>query len=402
MYIQKRKKNGFSSWPNNQKSRRQLNLEPGMVGFLCTSNMHEKDCIRDAYKILNEFADEIYGQQCPEKSESKEKEDEQMDEPNDDNDGNDDEDISTALNKEINELKAVYSKPVRRFKVINTGIKNVTFIKSTLPEPLELVTKIVTELDRTKKQCTRFLLRLLPIEVVCKAYMNNIKKVADPLFDKYFAKTPKTFSIVFNHHWNNNISRSDVIEELSRMILQKNSGNAANLKNPDIVVIVKLIRGVCLLSIAPHYYKYRRYNLVEICNVKEQVKDEKETTEEEMKDSTTEADDTEETMEEQEEAIGTQGETVDKEKEAIHTEEQRINEQEEITDKQEEITNKKDEITDKQEETIDKQEEAIERQEETNDKQEKASQNSPEDLKTTEKEEQTKEDVDKVNELKNE
>lgn len=76
-------------------------------------------------------------------------------------------------------------------------MKNVIFIKSTLTNPLELVTKIISELDNTKQQRTRFLLRLLPIEVICKANMNDIKSKADVMFEKYFAQEPKTFSIVF-------------------------------------------------------------------------------------------------------------------------------------------------------------------------------------------------------------
>lgn len=80
---------------------------------------------------------------------------------------------------------------------METGVKNIIFITSTLSSPLKLVTKILTELDTTKKQCTRYLLRLLPIEVVCKAYMNDIKTKANALFEKYFSQEPKTFSIVF-------------------------------------------------------------------------------------------------------------------------------------------------------------------------------------------------------------
>lgn len=71
------------------------------------------------------------------------------------------------------------------------------FISSTVSNPLELVTKIVTKLDATKEQCTRYLLRLLPIEVTCKAYMDNIRAKANTLFEKYFAQEPKTFSIIF-------------------------------------------------------------------------------------------------------------------------------------------------------------------------------------------------------------
>lgn len=76
-------------------------------------------------------------------------------------------------------------------------MKNMVFIKSTVLNPLELVTKIVTKLDATKEQCTRYLLRLLPIELVCKAYLDVIRTKASPLFERYFAQEPKTFSIVF-------------------------------------------------------------------------------------------------------------------------------------------------------------------------------------------------------------
>ncbi|XP_011639493.1 THUMP domain-containing protein 1 homolog, partial [Pogonomyrmex barbatus] len=179
-----------------------------------------------------------------------------------------DEDISTALEKEIVELRTECEMPLssRKFQVVDTGVKNMIFITTTLPNPLELVTKIVSKLDITKEQCTRYLLRLLPIEVVCKAYMDNIKTKASELFEKYFAQEPKTFSIVFNRRSNNSIKRDEIIQDLAEIILRKNPGNKADLKNPEIAVIVEVIRGICLLSIAPNYYKFKKYNLLEICN----------------------------------------------------------------------------------------------------------------------------------------
>lgn len=68
-----------------------------------------------------------------------------------------------------------------------------------MTDPLELVTKIITDLYNTKQQRTRYLLRLLPIEVVCKANMSDIKSKADIMLEKYFAQEPKTFSIVFKY-----------------------------------------------------------------------------------------------------------------------------------------------------------------------------------------------------------
>ena len=33
-----------------------------------------------------------------------------------------------------------------------------------------------------------------------------------------------------------------------------------------------MVRGVCLMSVAPNYYKFKKYNLLEICNTKESIK----------------------------------------------------------------------------------------------------------------------------------
>ncbi|KYN04007.1 PREDICTED: THUMP domain-containing protein 1 homolog [Cyphomyrmex costatus] len=250
----------------DSKRRKQFVLEPGMTGFLCTCNFHERGCIIEAYRLLNLFADEksdIHKEPETAINTLDKKETVKSLE-----DIDDDEDISTALEKEINELKTECEMPLssRRFQVVDTGVKNMIFITSTLPNPLELVTKIVSKLDTTKEQCTRYLLRLLPIEVVCKAYMDNIKTKANKLFEKYFAQEPKTFSIVFNRRSNNSIRRDEIIEDLADIILKKNPGNKTDLKNPDIAVIVEVIRGICLLSVAPNYYKFKKYNLLEICN----------------------------------------------------------------------------------------------------------------------------------------
>ncbi|GAB1863702.1 Thump domain-containing protein 1-like protein [Camponotus japonicus] len=253
---------------NNYKKRKQLILEPGMTGFLCTCNFHEKDCITDAYKLLNLFADEESNINKESEISSTTNTLNKKETNKSSKDKDEDEDISTALEKEINELRTEHEMPLssRKFQVVDTGAKNVIFIASTLPNPLELVTKILTKLDATKEQCTRYLLRLLPIEVICKAYIDDIKTKASALFEKYFAQEPKTFSIVLNRRNNNSIKRDEVIQDLAEIILRKNPGNKADLKNPEIAVVVEIICGICLFSIAPNYYKFKKYNLHEICN----------------------------------------------------------------------------------------------------------------------------------------
>ena len=71
------------------------------------------------------------------------------------------------------------------------------------------------------------------------------------------------------------MQRNEVIEELASIIAKKNPGNKADLKNPEIAVVVEAIRGFCLLSVAPNYMTYKKYNLLEMCNPTKQKDDEK-------------------------------------------------------------------------------------------------------------------------------
>lgn len=111
--------------------------------------------------------------------------------------GEDDGNIESALVREVNALKEERkgNPNRRRFQVVESGADNCVFIRSTvltfsnflylgpklpvaLPlkltcvlqveDPVAIVESILKEIESLSKQKTRFLLRLLPIEVTCK------------------------------------------------------------------------------------------------------------------------------------------------------------------------------------------------------------------------------------------
>lgn len=176
-------------------------------------------------------------------------------------------DISVLVQNEAEAVKK--ERPQFRFKSVETGAKNCCFITTTLKDPKELALKILRDLNETKKSKTRNILRLMPIEVVTRANLKDIMDGAGALFDKYFLKEPKTFAIIFNRRFNNDIERTKVIEELAGLVSSKNINNKANLKNPDLAIIVEVIKGLCLISVVPEYFQLRKYNLLEICAQKE-------------------------------------------------------------------------------------------------------------------------------------
>jgi len=97
-----------------QQKSSQKELSPGMKGFMCTSN-REKDSVREAYNILNEFGDIIYGSE----SSKVKKVDKNLE-------------IEDELAAEIAELKKQTQPSERRFQSVTTGVKGCVFIKTTV------------------------------------------------------------------------------------------------------------------------------------------------------------------------------------------------------------------------------------------------------------------------------
>lgn len=225
---------------SQQKRTKKYVLETNMRGFLCSCNNREKDCVYESYNLLNRYADALYGS-SEEKAVG---------------------DVETDLKKEIEALKAETLCPAtRRFQVVDSGAKNVLFIRTTLENPVELAEKIMADIQRTKQQQSRFLIRLVPIEVTCKAYIKDIEKAIEPLLEKYFKDQPRTFSIVFNHRNNSNIPRDEVIKVVADKVSSVRSDHKVNLSEAELSIIIEVIRGIALLAVVPDFLKYKKYNL---------------------------------------------------------------------------------------------------------------------------------------------
>ncbi|EEB14693.1 thump domain containing protein, putative [Pediculus humanus corporis] len=133
-----------SSYKHHLNKRRRFNeLEPGLSGFLCTCNnkLKEKNCIWEAYSILNEYADKLFGPENPEKSGDEEISDSDKlsnlknCENNKQNDS-----IEDELQKEIESIKSKFNKKIeeRRFQAIQSGANGIVFIRSTVKDPVKL------------------------------------------------------------------------------------------------------------------------------------------------------------------------------------------------------------------------------------------------------------------------
>uniref|UniRef100_A0A8D8G408 THUMP domain-containing protein 1 n=1 Tax=Culex pipiens TaxID=7175 RepID=A0A8D8G408_CULPI len=89
-------------------------LEAGQRGFMVTCNMRERDCTRDAFRLLNEYADDLYGKlgESPPKEQPAEGGAAEEDE---------EEDISVQVQKQAEAAKS--EKKKFRFESVDTGAK---------------------------------------------------------------------------------------------------------------------------------------------------------------------------------------------------------------------------------------------------------------------------------------
>ncbi|XP_073447170.1 THUMP domain-containing protein 1 [Aquarana catesbeiana] len=257
--VQKGKKRGKTQYLSNAKRHRGgKQLEVGMQGILITCNMNERKCVGEAYSLLNEYGDLLYGaEKLGEKDDvaSGNEEEEEVE----------DDDVEAALKKEVDQIRTSTEKNLHRFRSVESGANNVVFIRTLNVEPEKLVHHILKDLYTTKKRKSRVILRMLPVTGTCKAFPEDLIKYAETFFQPWFKAPNKgTFQIVYKARNNNHMNRDEVIKDLAVIVSSLNPENKVDLSNPEYTIVVEIIKNVCCLSVVKDYTLFRKYNLQEV------------------------------------------------------------------------------------------------------------------------------------------
>nr|XP_040043445.1 THUMP domain-containing protein 1 [Gasterosteus aculeatus aculeatus] len=227
-------------------------LEVGMQGILITCNMNERKCTAEAFNLLNEYADELLG---PEK----------LQDNNASGSEEEEEDVDVALKKEVAQLKTSGAKQERRFQSLDSGANNVIFIKTQNLESDKLVHHILSDLQSTKKKKSRVILRMLPVTGTCKAFEEDILKYLTTFLEPWF-KTPNcaTYQIAFKARNSSHNKREEIIKSVAALVGKLNPKNKVDLTNPELTIIVEVIKAVCCVSVVKDYALFRKYNVQEV------------------------------------------------------------------------------------------------------------------------------------------
>ena len=135
---------------------------------MATCNFREKDCVRECYNLLNEYANQRERDAAAIESENPQPKDVANDNDaaakNANDDDEEEEDISSMLEKEIKTINTNKKFDHNRFQQVETKISNCIFIKTTIKDHSELGVRLVRDIAETKNQKTRYLQRIWPVD----------------------------------------------------------------------------------------------------------------------------------------------------------------------------------------------------------------------------------------------
>ncbi|XP_047330865.1 THUMP domain-containing protein 1 [Impatiens glandulifera] len=170
--------------------------------------------------------------------------------------------IDKLIEEEIQELG---DKSKRRFNGLDSGCNGVVFVQMKKfggdPTPKELAEHMMTSISSTKKHISRFLLRVLPVEVTCYASEEEITKSIEPLIAKYFpaeAETAEKYAVLFEARANTGIDRMKIIDAVAKSVP---APHKVDLTNPNKTIVVQIAKTVCSIGIVEKYKELAKYNI---------------------------------------------------------------------------------------------------------------------------------------------
>ncbi|KAL9234804.1 hypothetical protein vseg_009630 [Gypsophila vaccaria] len=175
----------------------------------------------------------------------------------------------TSVDKLIEaELKELKDKSKRRFSKLDTGCNGVVFVhmrqRDGDPGPREIVQHMMESAASTKKHMSRFLLRVLPVELSCYASEEEISRAIKPLVEQHFpvnAETPVKFAVQYDARANSGVERMKIIDAIAKSIPEPHK---VDLKNPEKTIIAQVVKTVCMIGVVEKYKELAKFNLREL------------------------------------------------------------------------------------------------------------------------------------------
>ncbi|KAK5583655.1 hypothetical protein RB653_005253 [Dictyostelium firmibasis] len=241
-----------SSLPSTLKPSKIILNDPifGQPGLLFTfNNGREVQATKDLYNLLNEYVN----------NNNKSKKNQNDDDDNDNDNDNDDFDFNKAFQQELQQVKETKGS-YKKYTLKCNGIAFMAFKEDSNIDPISLTSRIFKDCETTKTLKTKEISRLIPISKFI--HLSTIMEEIKVLIDKHFCDPKERiikYKIEFKSRNNEKINKMEYIQEIAKLIDQKHK---VDLNNPELTIIIEIIKFYCGISIVSNYNESKRFNLV--------------------------------------------------------------------------------------------------------------------------------------------
>ncbi|KAJ8908064.1 hypothetical protein NDN08_008161 [Rhodosorus marinus] len=228
-------------------------------GVLVTcGTRQESQCIKESLLLLSEFAEKLI--------------------PGLFDDGSKDDEGSTAdktknLEDELGKLRdqgkgqggAVFSRS-------DVGVHGTIFIKFERDDldPAKVVTELLDDVRETGLSRSRYAVRFIPVHDSCYAKPAEAAAMCEKLAKEKLPPAKEdaedsekpTFAIVFRKSNSSMAHREDYIKQVADVMPK---GYKVNLKNPDWVLVLEVMKATCCAALLKRYYELGKFNIQTVC-----------------------------------------------------------------------------------------------------------------------------------------
>ena len=77
-----------------------------------------------------------------------------------------------------------------------------------------------------------------------------------------------SYCVIFKARLNQNFYKQDAIDVVGDIMKEICPNAKVSYKDPDLAIVFEVMKNHCCLSVLPHYYDYKKYNLIELVSEK--------------------------------------------------------------------------------------------------------------------------------------
>jgi tRNA acetyltransferase TAN1 len=150
----------------------------------------------------------------------------------------------------------------KKFSCFTIGSDCLVYLKFNIEtDPVVLLDEIMADLIKTGKKKTMYVSRILPFQSTCVANAESIKNMLPKILAN-LGTTPVKFAIIPKSTNNTHITREYLIKIVAELV---DPMHTVDLKNPDVVILINVLKTTCGASAVRNYSERLRFNLDSIC-----------------------------------------------------------------------------------------------------------------------------------------